>query len=60
MELYVPTHQLKHVSDILTEEKVTFQVTDKKSILTLEGKEAFEVTEVTGPAAGNRGPGGGG
>jgi hypothetical protein len=46
MEIYVPTHQLKHVSDILAEEKVSFQVTDKKSVLTLGGKEAFEVTEV--------------
>ena len=46
MEIYVPTQQLKHVSDILTEEKVTFQVTDKKANLTLGGKEAFEVTAV--------------
>jgi hypothetical protein len=46
MELYVPTHQLKHVSEILSEEKVTFQVTDKKFMLSLEGKEAYEVTEV--------------
>ena len=46
MELYVPTHQLKHVSEILSEEKVTFQVTDNKSTLTLGGKEAYEVTEV--------------
>ncbi len=46
MELYVPTHQLKHVSDILSEEKVRFQVTANKSLLTLDGKEAFEVTEV--------------
>lgn len=46
MEIYVPTHQLKHVSDILEGEKVTFQITDKKSTLTLGGKEAFEVTEV--------------
>jgi hypothetical protein len=46
MEIYVPTHQLKHVSDILTAEKVAFQITDNKSILTLGGKEAYEVTEV--------------
>jgi hypothetical protein len=46
MDLYVPTHQLKHVSDILTAENVTFQITDKKSVLTLGGKEAYEVTEV--------------
>lgn len=46
MEIYVPTHQLKHVTDILTAEKVTFQVTNNKSMLTLGGKEAYEVTEV--------------
>jgi hypothetical protein len=46
MEIYVPTHQLKHVSDILTAEKVTFQITDKKFALVLGGKEAYEVTEV--------------
>ena len=46
MELFVPTHQIKHVSDILSEEKVGFQVTENKSILTLAGKEAYEVTEV--------------
>jgi hypothetical protein len=46
MEIYVPTHQLKHVSDILAEEKVNFQITDKKTVLTLGGKEAFEATEV--------------
>ncbi len=46
MEIYVPTPQLKHVSDILTAEKVTFQITDNKSILTMGGKEAYEVTEV--------------
>jgi hypothetical protein len=47
MELYVPTHQVKHVSDILSEEKVNFQISDEKSTLTLEGKEAYEVTKVT-------------
>ncbi len=46
MELYIPTHQIKHVTDILAEEKVGFQVTENKSILTLGGKEAYEVTEV--------------
>ena len=46
MELFVPTHQIKHVSDILSEEKVGFQVTGNKSLLTLGGKEAYEVTEV--------------
>jgi hypothetical protein len=46
MEIYVPTHQLKHVSEILLEEKVTFHITDKKFTLALAGKEAYEVTEV--------------
>jgi hypothetical protein len=46
MELYIPTHQIKHVTDILSEEKVGFQVTGKKSSLTLGGKETYEVTEV--------------
>lgn len=46
MEIYVPTHQLKHVSEILTDEKVSFEITNNKSLLTLGGKEAFEVTEV--------------
>jgi hypothetical protein len=46
MQLFIPTHQIKHVSDILSEEKVGFQVTGNKSMLTLAGKEAYEVTEV--------------
>jgi hypothetical protein len=46
MEIFVPTHQLQHVSEILSAEKVTFQVTDKKFTLTLQDKEAYEVTEV--------------
>jgi hypothetical protein len=46
MEIFVPTHQLQHVSKILSAEKVTFQVTDKKFTLTLKDKEAYEVTEV--------------
>jgi hypothetical protein len=46
MQLFIPTHQIKHVSDILSEEKVGFQVTGNKSMLTLGGKEAYEVTEV--------------
>jgi hypothetical protein len=46
MQLYVPTDQLKHVSDILSQEKLTFSVTDKKFTLVLGGKEIYEVTEV--------------
>lgn len=46
MELYVPTHQLAHVTEILQNEQVSFQVTDQKFILTLAGKEAYEVTAV--------------
>jgi len=44
--IYSPTHELENVSAILAEEKVSFQVTDKKFTLTLGGKEAYEVTEV--------------
>jgi hypothetical protein len=46
MELFVPTDQLKHVSDILSAENLTFQVTDKKFTLVFGGKEIYEVTAV--------------
>ena len=46
MELYVPNLQLKEVSEMLTGEGVSFEVTDKTFTLTLAGKEAYEVTEV--------------
>lgn len=46
MELYVPTSQLKEVSDVLAGERVTFAVTDKTFTLVVEGKEIGEVTEV--------------
>ena len=46
MELFVPTFQLKEVSETLTGEGVTFKVTDKTFSLSLAGKEAYEVTAV--------------
>lgn len=46
MELYVPNFQLKEVSEVLTAEGVSFEVTDKTFSLSLAGKEAYEVTAV--------------
>ena len=46
MELYVPNFQLKEVSEVLTGEGVTFEVTDKTFSQVVEGKEQYEVTEV--------------
>jgi hypothetical protein len=46
MELYVPTFQLKEVSEVLTAEGVNFKVTDKTFSLSLAGKEAYDVTAV--------------
>jgi hypothetical protein len=46
MEIYVPTDQLKEVSDMLTGEGVNFQVTDKKFSLIVEGKQIAEVAEL--------------
>jgi hypothetical protein len=46
MELYVPTDQLKEVSEVLAGEGVTFTVTEKTYSLVVEGKEIGEVTEV--------------
>ena len=46
MELYVPTAQLKQVTEVLAQEGVTFEVTGKTSSVTLEGKAAYEVSEV--------------
>ena len=46
MELYVPTIQLKQVSEALAQEGVTFEVTGKTFSLAVEGKVAYEVTEV--------------
>ena len=46
MELYVPNFQLKEVSEVLTKEGVSFEVTDKTFSLVVAGKESYEVTEV--------------
>jgi hypothetical protein len=46
MELYVPTTQLKDVTDVLDQEKVTYEVTGKTSSLVVQGKETYEVSEV--------------
>jgi hypothetical protein len=46
MEFYVPNFQLKEVSEVLTVEGVSFEVTDKTFSLSLAGKEAYEVTAV--------------
>jgi ribosomal protein L6P/L9E len=41
-----PNFQLKKVSEVLTGEGVTFEVTDKTFSIVVEGKERYEVTEV--------------
>jgi hypothetical protein len=46
MELYVPNFQLKEVSEVLTKEGVSFEVTNKTFSLAVAGKETYEVTEV--------------
>ena len=46
MKIYVPTDQIKEVSDMLTSEGVNFQVTDKKFSLIVEGKQIAEVAEL--------------
>jgi hypothetical protein len=46
MELYVPNAQLKGVTEMLTKEGVSFEVTNKTSTLALAGKEAYEVTMI--------------
>ena len=46
MEFYVPNFQLKEVSEVLTGEGVSFEVTDKTFSLSLAGKEAYDVTAV--------------
>lgn len=46
MELYVPNFQLKELSEVLTGENVTFEVTDKTFFHVVEGKERYEVTMV--------------
>ena len=46
MEIYVSKDQLQEISDVLTAEGVSFQVTDKSFSLVVEGKEIAEVAEV--------------
>ncbi|MFZ5450160.1 MAG: hypothetical protein ACOZFS_16140 [Thermodesulfobacteriota bacterium] len=46
MELYVPTFQLKQVTEVLDQEGVTYKVTGKTSSLVVQGKETHEVTEI--------------
>jgi hypothetical protein len=46
MEIYVPNDLLKTVSEVLTAEKVAFQVTDKVYSLMVEGSKIGEVTAV--------------
>jgi len=46
MEIYVPNFQLKEVSEVLAQEKVDFEITDKTFSLVVAGKESYEVTGV--------------
>lgn len=46
MEIYVPKDYVQEVSDVLAGEKVSFEVTDKKFSLVVEGKELAEVVQV--------------
>jgi hypothetical protein len=46
MEIYVPTDQIKKVSEELAGEGVAYEVTGKTFSLVMEGREAYEVTEV--------------
>jgi hypothetical protein len=51
MEIYVPTTQLKQVTDVLDQEKVTYEVTGKTFSLAVQGKEAYEVSEINAKLA---------
>ena len=46
MDIYVPNLQLKEVSEVLAQEKVDFEITDKTFSLVVAGKESYEVTGV--------------
>ena len=46
MKIYVSTDQIKKVSEMLAGEGVSFQVTDKKFSLMVEGKQIAEVAEL--------------
>ncbi len=46
MDVYVSKDQIKEVSDVLTAERVNFQITDKTFSLSIEGKQIAEVVEL--------------
>ena len=46
MELYVPNEELQELKEVLTEEKVGFEVTDEVFSLIVEGDKIGEVTKV--------------
>jgi hypothetical protein len=46
MEIYVPTAQLKEVTEVLAQEKVAYEVTGKKFSLVVQGKDIGEVNEI--------------
>ncbi|MEJ2090699.1 MAG: hypothetical protein P8X65_00740 [Syntrophobacterales bacterium] len=46
MEIYVPQDHLQAVSDVLAGEKVSFQITEKKFSLIVEGRELAEVVQI--------------
>jgi hypothetical protein len=46
MKIYVPKEELKRVSEVLTGEKVAFEVSDKVFSLIVAGEKIGEVTEV--------------
>jgi hypothetical protein len=46
MELYVPKDELKKLTDVLTEEKVAFEVTNEVFSMFVAGDKIGEVTKV--------------
>ena len=46
MDIFIPNLQLKAVSEVLSQEKVNFEITDKTFSLVVAGKETYEVTGV--------------
>jgi hypothetical protein len=46
MEIYVPNFQLKEVSEVLSQEGVELEITDKTFSLVVAGKGTYDVTEV--------------
>lgn len=64
MEIYVPNEELDRVSQVLTAEKVKFEVTGEVFSMMVEGKKVGEVTKVKAdvietdvPVIFDRGPG---